>query len=96
MGVSGQSHAPAAPYLRERTPGTHWVEGWVDLRAGLNTEVRGKILYLCWGLNPGRPVYPRIINQRKGWESEISLRYHVFVPLCAACGGRAAIFSWFL
>jgi hypothetical protein len=25
---------------RERTPGTHWIGGWVGLRAGLDTEVR--------------------------------------------------------
>jgi hypothetical protein len=31
----------------------------VGLRAGLDAEARGKILYLCWGSNPGRPVsYP--------------------------------------
>jgi hypothetical protein len=29
----------------ERTPITHWIEGWVGLRAGLDTEIRGKILF---------------------------------------------------
>jgi hypothetical protein len=29
---------------RERTPGTHFTGGWVDPRAGLDTEVGGKIL----------------------------------------------------
>jgi hypothetical protein len=29
----------------------------VGLRAGLDTEARGKILCLCRGSNPGRPVY---------------------------------------
>jgi hypothetical protein len=37
-------------------PGTHCTRGWVDLRAGLDTEVRGKILCPCLGSNPGRPV----------------------------------------
>jgi hypothetical protein len=41
-GVSGQRHAPAALYPRERAPGTHWTGGWVGLRAGLDTEARGK------------------------------------------------------
>jgi hypothetical protein len=35
-------------------PGTHWVGGWVDLTAGLDTEARGK--NLCRGSNPGGPV----------------------------------------
>jgi hypothetical protein len=37
-------------------PGTHWVGGWVGLRAGLDTVDRVKILCLCRGSNPGRPV----------------------------------------
>jgi len=35
--VSGQQHAPAALYPRER-PGTHFTEGWVDPRAGLDVR----------------------------------------------------------
>ena len=34
-GVSGQQHAPAALYPRER-PGTHCTGGWVGPRAGLD------------------------------------------------------------
>jgi hypothetical protein len=56
MGVSGQHHAPAALYPEERTPGTHWTGGWVGPRAGLDTDARRKILCLCRGSNPGRPV----------------------------------------
>ena len=33
--VSGQQHAPAALYTRER-PGTDFTGGWVGLRAGLD------------------------------------------------------------
>jgi hypothetical protein len=55
-GVSGQRHAPAALYPRERTPGIHQRGGWVGLRAGLNTEARGKTLLPLPGLYPGRPV----------------------------------------
>jgi hypothetical protein len=49
-GVSGQRHAPPALYLRGKTPGTHWTGGWVGLRAGLDTEVRGKILSPLLGI----------------------------------------------
>jgi hypothetical protein len=33
----------------KRTPGTHWIEGWVGPRAGLDAGVRRKILCLCRG-----------------------------------------------
>jgi hypothetical protein len=41
-GMSGQHHVPAALCPGERTPGTHCTEGWVGLRAGVDTEGRGK------------------------------------------------------
>jgi hypothetical protein len=40
----------------ERAPGTHCTGGWVGPRAGMDTEGREKILCLCLGSNPGRPV----------------------------------------
>ena len=46
--VSGQQHAPAALYLRER-PGTHFTGGRVGLRAGLNER---KISFSL-GFDPG-------------------------------------------
>jgi hypothetical protein len=56
MGLSGQRHAPATLYPQERIPGTHCTGGWVGPRAGLDTEVRHKILCLCRESNPGCPV----------------------------------------
>jgi hypothetical protein len=32
--MSGQRQAQTALYPRERTPGTHWIGGWVGLRVG--------------------------------------------------------------
>jgi hypothetical protein len=55
MGVSGQRHAPAALYPREKDP-THYTGGWVGHRAGLDAGTRRKILCPCRGSNPGRPV----------------------------------------
>jgi hypothetical protein len=40
----------------ERTPGTHWIGGWVGPRAGLNAGARRKILCPCRRLNPERPA----------------------------------------
>jgi hypothetical protein len=49
-GLSGQRHAPAKIYPLERTPGTHCTGRWVGLRAGLDTEVRGKPFTSAWDL----------------------------------------------
>jgi hypothetical protein len=38
------------------TPSTHWIGGWVGLRAGLDTEARRKTLCSCRESNPGHPV----------------------------------------
>jgi hypothetical protein len=62
MGVSGQRHAPVALYPGERTPGTHCIGGWVGPIAGLDTEARGKILCLCQGSNPDRPVFQSVVR----------------------------------
>jgi hypothetical protein len=56
MGVSGQHHGPAALYPGERTPGTHWIGGWVGPSAGLDAGARRKILCPCQGSKPDRPA----------------------------------------
>jgi hypothetical protein len=54
-GVSGWCHAPAALYPQEWLPRTHCTGGWVDPRAGLDTEVRERISCPCRGSNLDRP-----------------------------------------
>jgi hypothetical protein len=61
-GVSGQRHAPAALYPRERNPGTHWIGGCVGLRVGLDTEDSRQILCLCQGQNPDRSVVQSVVK----------------------------------
>jgi hypothetical protein len=61
-GGSGQCHAPAALCPWKRTPGTHWTGGWVGLRAGLDTEARGKILFPGLGSKPDRPVVQSVVR----------------------------------
>jgi hypothetical protein len=46
-GVSGQLQAPVALYPGEGTPSAHRTRGWAGPRAGLDTEIRGKICCLC-------------------------------------------------
>jgi hypothetical protein len=45
MGMNGQHQASASLYPQEKDAGTHWIGGCVGLRAGLDAEARGKILY---------------------------------------------------
>jgi hypothetical protein len=59
MELSGQHHASAAPDPRGKDPGNQC--GWVGPRAGLDAEAGGKILCLCQGSNPGRPVHSQTI-----------------------------------
>jgi hypothetical protein len=75
-GVSGQRHARAALYPRERTPGIHWIGDWVGPRDGLDTEGRWRILCICRASNLGRPV----CSQPLYW-----LSYPTPVPLRMKC-----------
>jgi hypothetical protein len=50
-GVVSVTHRP--PFTPgERTPSTHCTEGWVVPGAGLDTEVKGKILLPLLGIEP--------------------------------------------
>jgi hypothetical protein len=49
--MSGQGHALATLY-HGKNPSTHWIGGWVGLRAGLDTEARGKPFASEGGLTP--------------------------------------------
>jgi hypothetical protein len=51
----------------QRAPGTHCTGGCVGPSAGLDAEVRGKILCLCRGSNPGRPVRSQTLHWLCKW-----------------------------
>jgi hypothetical protein len=61
MGVSGQRHAPTALLSLGKGPPVPIVQeaGWA--RAGLDTEVRGKILCPRRESNPDRPARSRTL-----------------------------------
>jgi hypothetical protein len=46
---------PVYALPRERKPGTHWIGGYVGLRAGLDTEDRGKYSLLLPEIEPRLP-----------------------------------------
>jgi hypothetical protein len=49
---------PLPLYPRERAPGTHFIGGWVDHRAGLDDMEKWKFLIL-----PGLELPPRLLVQ---------------------------------
>jgi hypothetical protein len=67
------------PQLRftpgERTACTHSIGGWVCTRAGLDAEVRGRILCLCQGLNPDLPVIQSIVRHYTDWATPAPKSY---------------------
>jgi hypothetical protein len=46
-------------------PDTHCTGGWVGLRAGLDIESTGKILFPRRGSNPGRPARSQTLSVAK-------------------------------
>jgi hypothetical protein len=58
------SFTPRPRFTSGKDKGTHWIEGWVGLRAGLDTEAKEKILCICRGSNLGRPVCSQTLNWR--------------------------------
>jgi len=63
--VSGQQHAPAALYPRER-PGNHFTWGWVGPRAGLD----GRKISSPPGFDPG-PFQP-VVSRYNDWATRLT------------------------
>jgi hypothetical protein len=42
MEVSGKLYDPSILHPGEKPPGTHWIRGWVDFRAGLDAVAKRK------------------------------------------------------
>jgi hypothetical protein len=73
MGVNGQRHAPAARFIPgEKTPGTHWIGGWVGLRAGLDAGARRKIFFPCPGSNLDRPIVQPVVRHYTAWATAVT------------------------
>jgi hypothetical protein len=63
MGVPVVSVTPRLRFTPgERTPGTNWTRDWVGLKAVLGTQVRGKISFLCRGLNLDRLFVQSVVK----------------------------------
>jgi hypothetical protein len=57
------SFTPRPLYPRERTPGTHWIGGWVGPRAVLNAVVKRKIPSPRRESNPRTPIVQPVAQQ---------------------------------
>jgi hypothetical protein len=53
------SRPDITPPPPERTPGAHWIGGWLGLRAGLDTDARGEIFASA---SDGNPVVHSVIR----------------------------------
>jgi hypothetical protein len=51
------------------------IGGWVGLKAGLDTEARGKIFCLYWGSNPDRPDIQPIVRHYTDW----LFKLHIYI-----------------
>jgi hypothetical protein len=67
---------PGRALPQERIPSTHWLGGWVGLRAGLYTEARGKSF-----VSPGYriPVVRSVVRHYTDWASQCFL-FSVYFP----------------
>jgi hypothetical protein len=95
MGMSGQRHAPAAFYPQERIPGTHCTGGWVDPRAGPDTEARGKILSPLPGMelrSPGRPSRSQTLYRLSYPAHGSSLTSVLILPFCTSLDLQGSFF----
>jgi hypothetical protein len=53
---------------RERTPGTHWIGGWVCPRAVLDAMVKRKIPSPCWESNPRTLIVQLVAQCHTDWD----------------------------
>jgi hypothetical protein len=87
---------------------THWTGGWVGVRAGLDTDARGKILYLCQGSNPSHSAVQiqkytcNSVQRGCAMAQAVSLRpltaesqVCVRVNPCGICDGQSGIGTGF-
>jgi hypothetical protein len=72
-GVNGQRHVQTTLYPRGETSVTHWTGDWVGFRAGLDTEVRGKISCLCRGSNRIHSVLQSVARHYTDWATSAPL-----------------------
>jgi hypothetical protein len=96
MGVNGHLHAPAALCSGERTPGTHCTGGWVGPRAGLDTEVRGKILCPCRRSNLDRPVVQPVVRHYTDWATPAPhkrIQYDINITKSKTCTSWSTLTS---
>jgi hypothetical protein len=77
---------PRLLYPREKSPGTHWIRGWVGPRASLEAVEMRKVLYLP-GTKPGLPA-----RRYTSWAIPTSVIPYSMVNKCQRCLGL----SWLL
>jgi hypothetical protein len=68
MEVSSQLQVPAAlPHLQAKSPGTHWIGGWVGPRAVLDAVVKRKIPSPPQESNPRTSIVQPVVQRYTDW-----------------------------
>jgi hypothetical protein len=95
IGVSSHCHTPAALYRRETIPNTHWIGGWVGLRAGVGTEAGGKIFASADYRTLGRPVCSRTLyNELSQLMTYVSWYYCFCGAILPSIGITCSAWQW--
>jgi hypothetical protein len=55
-------------YAQEKTPGTHWIGGWVGPRALLDVVVKRKISGPRQESNPRTPIVQPVASRYTDWD----------------------------
>jgi hypothetical protein len=83
----------------KRTPSTHWIGGWVGLRAGLDTEARGNILLPLLEIEPRSPsLYSDTILTELPWlhfTEGIQTKMQLLFVTCPIYMFQSPHTSWF-
>jgi hypothetical protein len=75
----------------ERTHGTHWIGGWVGLRAGLDAGARRKILCPCRGSNLDHPIVQPVVRHCTHYCLKLMSKRRQ----CRTCNAHSLLFMLF-
>jgi hypothetical protein len=83
------SFTPQPLYPQGKSPGTHWIGGWVGPRAVLDAVVKRKIPSPRRESNPRTPIIQSVSQRYTDWAITVLLRIHTFSEFWTGTGKTA-------